>query len=89
MKSFLAHPNTTKLEITDPDESPGVFSYKYDEQKVTNSDIHQILRMVEMVMGSLENTMIIMEPDGLKHLTVILAVKSRSNMRIGTYRLMR
>lgn len=89
MQNFIGNPKTLKLEAVNGDPGTGLYSYRYDEEKVSASDLTQILNITEIILGDIEEAKYIFEPVDTKNADVFLSIKHRQNIKIGRFRLMR
>lgn len=88
---FVVHEDSGKVEILDTVQ-PGVVSYAYDPDRVTPRDIRYMLEAVFDAAGidSATDAKFVLQPlEGFKQAVVVLDIKNRSNIEIGTIELWR
>lgn len=90
-KHFVVHEATGKVEILDK-IVPGIVTYTFNPTQVTPKDIRYMIEAVEDGAGlnSQESVKIVLEPKGnIGYADVILDIRNRSNIEIGTMELWR
>lgn len=88
---FVVHEDSGKVEILEKVQ-PGVVSYAFDPMRVTPRDIRYMLEAVfdaAGISGPDDVKFLLLPLEGFKQAIVVLDIKNRSNIEIGTMELWR
>lgn len=90
-RHFVVHSDSGKVEILNKLQ-PGVVSYTYDPMAVTPRDIRYILEATydgSRLEVTTDAKILLLPLEGMKKATVVLDIRNRSNIEIGTMELWR